>query len=526
MSGPVSMRRDGGDRRHRRRQSARQRAQARSARRHLAMFHRGARRQQRRGDRAHRRGPHLHGRRRHHRIRQAAAAARASIEVIAAIEKIQKPTIAAVHGTPLGGGLEMTLACHFRVAAPGTRLGLPEIKLGIIPGAGGTQRLPRLVGVEKALAMILRGDPIPAKDALALGLDRRDHRGRSRRRRGRVRASGHRREAAAAARARHRRQDRDRCARTRTNSTSAAANVAKKLARAAGAARRDRGGALRRSTCRSTTALKREREMFMKLRRRRAVEGAAPYFLRRARGREDPGHARRTLKPREIKRAAVIGAGTMGGGIAMSFANAGIPVTVIETADEALKRGLDTDREELSDQCQRGASKPTRWSASASRCSTARLDGGGEGRRHRDRGGVRGNGHQEAGVRRARQARQAERGARHQHLLSRRRRDRADHQAADSSARHAFLQPRQRDEAAGDRARQGDGARRARDRDGGRPQDRQGAGGGRRLPRLRRQPHAGARGNRGGAAAARGRAAAATSTARSPNSASRWGRSR
>ena len=92
------------------------------------------------------------------------------IDVIAAIDKIEKPAIAAMHGTPLGGGLEITLACHFRLAAPGTRLGLPEIKLGLIPGAGGTQRLPRLVGIGKALDMILSGNPIPAKDALAHGL--------------------------------------------------------------------------------------------------------------------------------------------------------------------------------------------------------------------------------------------------------------------------------------------------------------------------------------------------------------------
>src|SRR5262249_34090178 len=91
-------------------------------------------------------------------------------DVIATVEAVGKPVIAALHGTPLGGGLEIALGCHFRVAAPGTRLGLPEIKLGIIPGAGGTQRLPRLVGVEKALAMILSGDPIPAKDALQRGL--------------------------------------------------------------------------------------------------------------------------------------------------------------------------------------------------------------------------------------------------------------------------------------------------------------------------------------------------------------------
>src|SRR5712691_1985812 len=92
------------------------------------------------------------------------------IAVIEAIEASRKPVIAAVHGTPLGGGLELALGCHFRVAAPGTRLGLPGIKLGIIPGAGGTQRLPRLVGIDKAMAMILSGEPIPAEEALAAGL--------------------------------------------------------------------------------------------------------------------------------------------------------------------------------------------------------------------------------------------------------------------------------------------------------------------------------------------------------------------
>src|SRR6185312_10429448 len=91
-------------------------------------------------------------------------------EVIAFMETIQKPVVAALHGTPLGGGLEITFGCQFRVASPGTKLGLPEIKLGIIPGAGGTQILPRLVGVEKALKMILSGDPISAQDALANGL--------------------------------------------------------------------------------------------------------------------------------------------------------------------------------------------------------------------------------------------------------------------------------------------------------------------------------------------------------------------
>ena len=91
-------------------------------------------------------------------------------EIIGLIENSPKPVIAAMHGTPLGGGLELTLACHFRIAARGTRLGLPEIKLGLIPGAGGTQRLPRLVGMDRAMAMILSGEPVPAQQALADGL--------------------------------------------------------------------------------------------------------------------------------------------------------------------------------------------------------------------------------------------------------------------------------------------------------------------------------------------------------------------
>ena len=91
-------------------------------------------------------------------------------DVIAALEASPKPVVAAVFGTVLGGGLELAMGCHYRVAARGTRLGLPEIKLCVIPGGGGTQRLPRLVGMERALPMILSGEPIGAEDALAAGL--------------------------------------------------------------------------------------------------------------------------------------------------------------------------------------------------------------------------------------------------------------------------------------------------------------------------------------------------------------------
>ena len=91
-------------------------------------------------------------------------------DVIAAIEAIPKPVIAALHGTALGGGFELALACHFRVAVATARVGLPEVKLGLLPGAGGTQRLPRLVGPEKSLKMIVTGDPIQASEALTDGV--------------------------------------------------------------------------------------------------------------------------------------------------------------------------------------------------------------------------------------------------------------------------------------------------------------------------------------------------------------------
>src|SRR6202043_2999512 len=91
-------------------------------------------------------------------------------DVIAVIEAMLKPVVAALHGTALGGGFELALACHFRVSVPGARLGLPEVKLGLLPGAGGTQRLPRLVGPEKALQMIVTGEPIDATEAREDGI--------------------------------------------------------------------------------------------------------------------------------------------------------------------------------------------------------------------------------------------------------------------------------------------------------------------------------------------------------------------
>jgi 3-hydroxyacyl-CoA dehydrogenase len=91
-------------------------------------------------------------------------------EVLVVLDACPKPTIAAIHGTAFGGGLETALSCHFRVGVPTAQFGLPEVKLGLLPGAGGTQRLPRVVGAEKALTMIAIGNPIPAPEALEVGL--------------------------------------------------------------------------------------------------------------------------------------------------------------------------------------------------------------------------------------------------------------------------------------------------------------------------------------------------------------------
>jgi 3-hydroxyacyl-CoA dehydrogenase len=260
-----------------------------------------------------------------------------TIAVIDAMEASPKPIVAALHGTPLGGGLELALGCHFRVAAPGTRLGQPEIKLGIIPGAGGTQRLPRLIGMDKAMAMILSGDPIPVKEAREAGLVDEIVEG----------------DTVAGAVAFVRRIVADKCplvlVRDRDQKlASARGDLAKFDAAAANYTRRARGqnapvaavealrGAL---TLAVADALKRERELFLELVAGDQSKAQRHIFFAEREAAKVPDLA--GITPHDVKRAAVIGAGTMGGGIAMCFANAGIPVTVVEIGAEALARGLD-----------------------------------------------------------------------------------------------------------------------------------------------------------------------------------------
>jgi 3-hydroxyacyl-CoA dehydrogenase len=273
-----------------------------------------------------------------------------SIAVIEAMEASPKPIVAAVHGTPLGGGLELALGCHFRVAAPGTRLGLPEIKLGIIPGAGGTQRLPRLVGMEKAMAMILSGEPIPAKEALDAGLVDEIIEG----------------DLVTGAVAFVRRVVAEKrplvLVRNRDEKLAAARDPAAFDAAAANYTKRARGQnapiaaveALRGAiTLPVADALKRERDLFLELVAGEQSKAQRHIFFAEREAAKVPDIA--TAKAHDIKRAAVIGAGTMGGGIAMCFANAGIPVTVVETSAEALARGLDAVTKNYRNTAARGA---------------------------------------------------------------------------------------------------------------------------------------------------------------------------
>src|SRR6266508_913190 len=200
------------------------------------------------------------------------------LEVIKAIEDCPKPMVAAIHGTAFGGGLETAMGFHYRVAAPSAQVGQPEVKLGIIPGAAGTQRLPRLAGVAKATQMCADGNPIGAKEALEFGIVDRIVEG--------------------------------------DLLQGAVAFLREKIA----------GGEWPPKTRERNDKLGDE------------ATNAAIFEAARA----------------QAKKAAIIGAGTMGGGIAMNYANAGIPVIVREVTQEALDRGMATIRKNYENSVKKG----------------------------------------------------------------------------------------------------------------------------------------------------------------------------
>ncbi|MDG4883366.1 3-hydroxyacyl-CoA dehydrogenase NAD-binding domain-containing protein [Mesorhizobium sp. WSM4884] len=255
--------------------------------------------------------------------------------IIALLETIARPTVAAIHGTALGGGLELALGCHFRVADRGARLGLPEVKLGLLPGGGGTMRLPRLVGTAKALDMIVSGAPIPAGEAEAAGLVDAvfddDLLAQT------VRFAGE-----MADRSEPLVPVRDR------NGRLAETDLAFFDAQAAALAKKARGldaplacaEAVRNAiTLPFDEALAAERQLFAKLVSGDQSRAQRHLFFAEREAAKVPG---KDLQKRGVARVGIVGAGTMGGGIAMAFANGGFPVTLLETSAEALRRGLAT----------------------------------------------------------------------------------------------------------------------------------------------------------------------------------------
>lgn len=258
-------------------------------------------------------------------------------EMMAVLENSPKPIVAAIHGNGLGGGLEVALVCHFRVATQDAKLGLPEVKLGLLPGAGGTQRLPRAVGPELAVKMIVGGDPISAADALKYGLIEEivaDP------------ASGGeafaRKVLAEKRPLRRLRDDDSKLAAAKADRsifTNAVAALTKKArGREAPLAAADAVGYA--IDLPFEEGLEKELEGFNKLFAGDQSKAQQYAFFAEREAKKILGLPEGT-EPRPINRVAIIGAGTMGGGIAMSFANAGIPVTLIETGEEQLKRGMD-----------------------------------------------------------------------------------------------------------------------------------------------------------------------------------------
>ena len=257
-------------------------------------------------------------------------------QIINDFENSDKPVVVAIHGTALGGGLEVALGCHYRVAVPTAQLGLPEVKLGILPGAGGTQRMPRVIGVKAALDMITSGDPMPAAKAKEIGLVDEIVQGdlldgaikfaetvaipggvKGRRVSQRTDKLGGA-DAAFFAEAR------------KTTAAKARGQIAPvKIVDALEAA----------ATLPFADGIKKEREVAQELMSGTQSKALRHVFFAEREAAKIPDVPADT-PTRPVKSVAIIGAGTMGGGIAMSFANIGIPVTLIDATDEFLDRGL------------------------------------------------------------------------------------------------------------------------------------------------------------------------------------------
>jgi 3-hydroxyacyl-CoA dehydrogenase len=267
--------------------------------------------------------------------------------VIAAIEAADKPVVAAVHSVAMGGGLELALGCHYRVAAPGAQIALPEVKLGLLPGAGGTQRLPRVVGVETALNMIVSGNPVLSEKLAGTKLFDQMIEGDL--------MAGAIAFAAKVAAARPLPKVRD--IKVDYPNHEAFFQFARNTV---GAMAKNFPAPLKCVNCVAAAAsmkfedgVKVERENFLALMQTTESKALRHFFFGERAASKIPDVPEDTPK-RPIKSAAIIGAGTMGGGIAMNFANAGIPVTVLEMKQEALDKGLATVRKNYENTMKKG----------------------------------------------------------------------------------------------------------------------------------------------------------------------------
>jgi 3-hydroxyacyl-CoA dehydrogenase len=278
---------------------------------------------------------------------------RASMEpslhtVIRALEAAGKPVVAAVHTVCMGGGLELALGCHFRVASPGAQIALPEVKLGLLPGAGGTQRLPRLIGLEQAVNMIVTGNPV--KSEKFKGTKLFDEIVEGDLVEGAVAFA---RKAVAEKKGLPKVRDLKVTHPNPEGFLAFARNTVKAMSRNYPAPVNCLEAVAASATMSFEDGLKRERDLFVEL-----MEGPESRALRHVffgeRAASKIPDVPESTPLREIKFAAVIGAGTMGGGIAMNFANAGIPVKVLEVKQEALDKGLGIIRRNYENSAKKG----------------------------------------------------------------------------------------------------------------------------------------------------------------------------
>ena len=270
-------------------------------------------------------------------------------QAIDAVESSGKPIVAAIHGTAFGGGLEVALGCQYRVAIAGAKIGLPEVKLGLLPGAGGTQRLPRLIGVEAALGIIVSGDPVAAPLAAKAGVIDKivegdllegalDY------------ARGLASKKAPLRKVRDLKVDTGKIpagffdeARKRVAKEKKNLFAPQRIVDALEAA----------ATLPFDKGMARERELFLQCAQNSQSKALQHVFFAERKAANVPNLDKNVAK-RDIKSVAIIGAGTMGGGIAMNFLNVGIPVTLLEMKQDALDRGVGVIRKNYENTASKG----------------------------------------------------------------------------------------------------------------------------------------------------------------------------